>query len=203
MRRSVAASIALLLLVAVPSAAAAQDTRIGLSRDGVTWTGTLASPLFDPDFHWVPGDEQVRTFYVRNESVDPAVLSVEVLGSTSDSLVETGDLTISARGGDGPWHDVSTPGNHTLVSEVGAASGQPRRVDVAVAFDPTSTNPSQVRQLDLDLRVTLRQDGVGGSGSGSLPTTGGPAAVWAVIGLFLIALGIATTRTRQKENHHV
>ncbi len=200
--RAFAGLLALLLLLA-PTAASAQDARIGLSSDGVTWVGSLDAPLFDPGFTWVPGDEQVRSFYVRNQSVDPAVLSVEILGRSSDSLIETGDLAVSARGGDGPWTQTTAPGTHVLVSSVDASTGDPRRIDVQVAFDPASTNVSQVRQLDLDLRVTLRQVGIGDDGSGVLPTTGGPALLWAVTGLFLVALGIVTTRTRQKENPHV
>lgn len=202
MRRTLVV-LASTLLALTPTLASAEDARIGLSRDGVTWSGSLEGPLFDRDFRWVPGDEQEQSFYVRNESVDPAVLAVEVLGRQSDSLIETGDLTISARGGDGPWLDVSVPGTHALVSSVRAESGAPTRVDVRVGFDPASTNQSQVRQLDLDLRVTLRQDGVGPAGAGLLPGTGGPATVWVLIGLLLLALGIVTARSRQKEISHV
>ena len=217
---------AFFLTAATPASAA--DVRLGLSRDGVTFTPTLGQPLFDGAFRWVPGDVQTRTFFVRNQSSDPAELSIDVLAAQVDELIETGDLTVSARSGSDPFTDVSEGGEHRLVTWVPQSAGQVRQVDVKVAFDPTSTNQSQTRSLDLDLRVLLRQTGAGptptpepptepdgdsavspsdaanGASDGILPNTGAPAFWTAFAGMaFVIAGLIVALSRREEEDSHV
>lgn len=49
----------------------------------------------------------------------------DIRGTTVDSLMETGDLTITVRSASGTWDDVSWPGAHRLVSgaDLGAGRG--------------------------------------------------------------------------------
>lgn len=196
----------LLSAVTIAGPAHASD-EIGLSLDGVTFSSSLSEPLFDPDFRWVPGDEQTRTFYVRNQSRDGADLAVDVLGNKVDSLLGTGDLTIRARGNLGTWHDLDDPGTHRLVDSVGLEASDVARVDVAVSFAGGSSNQSQLRRLELDFRIGLGQDIAeldGGDGGGLLPATGGPALAVLVTGLALVGAGLTVaSRRREKEEHHV
>ncbi|EFQ83860.1 LPXTG-motif cell wall anchor domain protein [Aeromicrobium marinum DSM 15272] len=206
MIRSTTTVVLALVLALLVSSPAAADPRIGLSNDGVTFGQGLAQPLYDPEVRWVPGDTRGSSFFVRNQAGEAAFLSIDVLGSEVDSLLETGDLTISARGADGPWRDISTTGTQRLVEDLGISSGQVTRVDVEVSFAPESVNQSQTKQLELDFRVRLTQDpnGVVDIDDGVLPGTGGAPLPALIIGLALLGGGIiATSRRRQEENDHV
>jgi len=203
--RTVVGLVVLVVMMLASACPAAADDRIDLSRDGVTWSESLDAPLFDSGTRWVPGDVRSARFYVRNEADQDADLSIDVLGTTVDSLLRTGDLTVSARGGGGPWRDVTTPGRHRLVSTTDIESGETSEVDVTVAFAPASANGSQARTLDLDLLVRLTQDpsDLAPDGRSLLPTTGGPAAWVLITGLALLGAGIlAASRRRDKEDHH-
>jgi hypothetical protein len=141
-----------------------------------------------------------------------------VLGSAVDALMETGDLHVQVRAGDGPWHDTNQVGRQSLVSSMKVAPGQQMKVTVAVAFAPTSTNKSEAKSLDLrfDVHLTQAVPGDGGNGSdhsddhsdnasdnhSGLPGTGG-AAWWALpVGMALAGGGAALTRGmgRGREN---
>lgn len=204
MRRLAQGVLLMAALVAVTAGPAGADPEIGLSRDGTSWASSLGAPLFDSGIRWVPGDSRVASFFVRNESADPAELSVDVLGSRIDSLLDTGDVTISAQGGSGGWREISTAGTHQLVSDVAARSGAAARVSVKVDFDPASTNMSMRRDLDLRFRVRLIQAAVAvDDDNGLLPGTGAPALWPAFIGLALLAGGLSLTSRRRERNHHV
>lgn len=170
--RTAVGALALTMIVLTASPAHA-DGELSLSRDGVTWVNDLTGPLFDPSIRWVPGDRRQETFLVRNDSLDTGDLTVDVLGSSVDSLMETRDLVVSASGGGGQWTEVDGQGSRRLVTRVLPASGV-QAIEVQVALDPASTNISQSKALDLQLRVTLTErDPAAGSGSGGTPDAGG------------------------------
>lgn len=210
MRLAVAASTVALW----PVAAHAAD-ELGLSNDGATWASSLPAPLFDSNFHWVPGDRQERTFWVRNMSHDEAVLDVAVLGTTVDSLMDTGDLDVEVRAGNGPWTSTDQVGRHQLVSSMPVAAGQREKVTVAVDLDAASTNQSQVKKLALSFEVRLtqdtadrggRHDGDEGSGhhgdrdrDGDLPGTGGQPWWILPLGAVLTGGGMFVARSIREE----
>lgn len=204
--------LALALLLLSATAAPAAESRLGLSRDGVTWVSSIEQPLFDPEFRWVPGDREVASFFVRNQSGEPAQMAVDVLGSRVDSLLRTGDVAVAARADGGPWRDVSGTGRQRLLAFEPTSAGETRRVDVRVSFDPASSNQSQVLRWALDLRVLLRQssDGTAGSGGGAspdggglLPNTGAPAfwSLFAGLALAISGLIVALRRRQESESH--
>lgn len=204
--RRISTQIAVALLVVLasmtPSAASPQ---IGLSRDGITFAPSLDAPLFDPVLRWVPGDMRIESFYVRNLAVDDGDLSIDIIES-SDSMLETGGLMVSARGGDAIWRDVTAPGTHRIVSAADLATGRTAKVDVRVALLPDAANPTQVRRLGLDVRVLLSQDVDRSTpdDSGLLPDTGAPASWSLIAGLALVAGGTVLVQARRKkENSHV
>jgi hypothetical protein len=199
-----------------PAQATAAD-ELGLSNDGITWSASLPSPLFDSHFLWVPGDRQQRTFWLRNQSSDNAVLDVTVLGSTVDSLMESGDLTVEMRAGTGPWHSTRQVGAHKLISSMDVAPGQQEKVTVAVDFDLASPNHSQIKKYNLNVEVRLtqdthrgnadgHQDGDGsdgrGHGDGDLPGTGGPPWWVLPVGTGLTGGGIGLVVGARKERTH-
>jgi len=195
---------------------------LGLSNDGVTWAASLPSPLFDSSFRWVPGDGQQRSFWVRNQSSDQAVLDVTVLGSSVDSLMETGDLEVKVRAGSGAWHSTRQVGRHKLISSMDVAAGQQEKITVAVDFDFASTNVSQVKKFNLAFEIRLTQDTSGNNGgkhhgdrdgngsnghhhkekNGDLPGTGGLPWWVLPLGTVLTGGGIALVTGARKERTH-
>jgi hypothetical protein len=201
-----------MMLTAAPAQAA---NELGLSRDGITWAPELADPLFDSSVIWVPGDVRSESFFVRNQTQLDGRLSIDILGTSIHTLLDTGDLDIDAQGAGGAWVSVSTPGTHRLLSEGSVPAGSARKVVVTVHFDPASTNESQLKSLELAFRVRLVQDltadgsdgsdGSGGSGdsddgSSMLPGTGAPPMWWGIAGFAALGVGVvATRRARPRE----
>lgn len=210
---------AALLGLGLPAASAAGE--LGLSPDGVTWGDTLPGPLFDPSFRWVPGDSETASFWVRNQSTDDGVLYVTMLTGPVETLIDTGDLTVSAKVDAGAYVGADTAGEHRLVNQVAVAPGEKRKVTVKVDFDPSSSNVSENQQLDLNFRVSLVQDvtavqppdnggngngtgnGNGNGNGGDLPGTGSTVEPWMLlVGASLVGAGfglIGAARRRVRE----
>ena len=211
MFRTISIAAAAILLTAAPALAADE---IGLSSDGVSWGSGLSQPLFDAAFRWVPGDRETASFWVRNESDDSALLDIAILGSSIDSLMETGDLSVTVATATGGGRTTTTTGTHELISSRTVRPGEIERIDVTVALDSAATNESQVKALDLRFEVRLTQDAAGSDDSdddgddsddsgddrdsnGILPGTGGPMG-WplsaGLLGLWVGWLLVAMSR---------
>lgn len=196
-------------LVAAGATAARAADELGLSIDGVSWSSSLSQPLFDSSQLWVPGDSATARFYVRNQGGTPADLTIDILGSATSALLDTGDLHVTAVGGGGSWVTVSEAGEHRLLTRPDLADGQAAPIDVTVALDADSTNASQLRSAELDFRITLAEvvgtgtDGGSsddGSDGSSLPGTGSAASRWIVTaGAMLLGLGLALVSRRRSE----
>lgn len=129
---------------------------ISFSHTGSSWAESLQHPLFDPSVRWVPGDVRTATFYVRNDTQASAHMDVDILASSVDELIVTGDLRIEIRIAGGRWFPTTTAGTQRLASRV-AAPGDSHRVDVRVEFLSEATNQSQQLPLELELRVRLTE----------------------------------------------
>ncbi|KRC48991.1 MULTISPECIES: LPXTG cell wall anchor domain-containing protein [unclassified Nocardioides] len=213
-----AIAAAVVTLVAAPAHA---DDEIGLSRDGVTWSTELTAPLFDPDFRFVPGDQEVRSFRVRNDGPSAGVLTVDVIASDPDLLLADDDFTLEARIGNGPWLSVGA-GTTRAVTELKVAEGAQTRVSVRATFDWDSTR--QVQSVPFRVHLNLAEDGdVGGVDNGNgdgdggdgdvggeddaLPSTGAavaPGLLWLAAGLIGSGLALLRRRDRREEaSNHV
>ncbi|MFT4188474.1 MAG: hypothetical protein QM621_07805 [Aeromicrobium sp.] len=214
MRRSFAL-FALLLLVSSPARAAEE---IGVSRDGVTWSQTLPTPLFDPSVRWVPGDVRTSTFYVRNDGSSAAYLTVAARGADDDRLLADDDIALRARVAGGDWTPLENGASGIALTEQSIARGEVAEIDVEAAFAWESANQSQTKQLALrfDVRLTAAEASDGGgvdpdegdpddSGlvAGLLPRTGAGVTLWsALTGLVLLLVGSRLTRRRAEEVGH-
>ena len=191
--------VALPCSVAFSTPAAATEGALDVSQDGVTWVDSITDPLFDSDVRWIPGESRTGSFFIRHRGGTPGHLVVDVIGSASGGLLDSGDLHVSARGGGGTWREISTAGTHRLLTVPDLPSGAIEKIVVTVAFDQRSTNATQQSAAHLLFRVTLTEssatDGPGeehdGGGNGPLPDTGAPDAWWlAVTAAVLIATGL-------------
>lgn len=208
-------------VVALGVAPAHADDEIGLSRDGVTWSEQLAAPLFAPDFRFVPGDVEQRTFQVRNDGPSDGVLTVDVVAEDPDALLAADDFVIEARVGAGPWVPVET-GTTRAATELKVAEDARTTVAVRAAYAWEATG--QLVGVPFRLQLTLSEDGevggvdeggddggdggsggaVGGvddsaGGDGILPDTGSPfgiGLIWLAAGL--VGTGIALLRPARR-----
>lgn len=213
MRRLLAAlaTAAALLASTVATAAAADEAQVSL--DGRHWTGRISTPLFDPAFRWVPGDDDVKTFFVRNDGPSTARVTVEVDTGDPDHWIREDGLALSARVDGGAWASLRNGGQVGELVEDALRQGRQARVDVRVDFPATATDASERDRLPFSFRVTLVQAGpVGdaGQGAGGLGGLGGGLAdtgttlrmwlVWLAAGL--ISSGLALLAGRRRESSH-
>lgn len=193
---------AVLALTASPAVA---DPEVGLSSDGVTFTETLTTPLFDTSLRWVPGDDRTATFYVRNQGPTGALMTITARSADTDELLANGDMVIRARADGGPWVELQNAVPSDQVLTDGIARGEVVDVDVNVVFDFASPNESQLDVLRARFDIGLRQDpnapGVDGDadagqeGSG-LADTGGPASWTLLLAFVLLGTGVALAHSR-------
>ncbi len=176
LRRSLVIVLAA-LAVLMPSMASAAD-EMGLSRDGVTYAPTLEGTLFDDGMTWVPGDTETATFFVRNQGKAAAQLTIDLLGASMTALLDSGDLTVTASAG-GQTGTLASAAEQRLLTVQGIVDQQVVPVTITIAFDPASTNDTQLLASDVGFRVNLQQTGPldGGSGSndggvGQVPDSG-------------------------------
>jgi hypothetical protein len=151
-----ALALSLGALAAAPASAATVD-EVGLSSDGVTWQRSLEAPLFAEPRLWVPGDAEVRTFWLRNQAGDAGALSLAVESSDPHGLLPSDDILIEARVNGEAWVAMADPQARepqTLLDDR-LTPGDVVRVDVRVTALWDAPNRSQRTVLPLDLRVTL------------------------------------------------
>ena len=192
----------LVVYASVSSTPAVAADEIGLSNDGVRWGSTLSDPIFDPNFRWVPGDDEIASFYVRNQGPTGAAMTIEARSADTDKLLSNDDIALSARVDGGSWVELKNGVASKRLTSRSITRGDVVRVDVNAVFDAQSTNRSQVKELALNFRVTLQdwRAANGGSGegdsdsegrgdTGSLPAAGAQVTAWsvaAVLGLVLL-----------------
>ncbi len=219
MKRCLMTFCAVLIALVTYAAPATAAGELGVSQDGTTWAPTFSGPLFDNAIHWVPGDSRTATFFIRNQSTDTAGLAITMLGDHVGSLMDSGDITVSATGGGGVSVPTSDLGDQLLLIASDINGGEVVPIHVTVDFNENSPNDTQLLSTDLKFKVTLTQssetnpdnpgdgngtngDGNGTNGSSSpLPDTGAGQLTWIVaLGSILLGTGVAiVSRHRNNE----
>lgn len=214
MNRHLGRLVGMTLIFASTSASPAVAAgELGLSLDGTHWSSSITTPLFDPSFRWVPGDLESGAFFVRNQGGSTGDLTVDILGATVDGLIESGDLRVTAKGGGGDWSTISAGGTHRLLTAPNITEGSASKIKVNVAFDPASSNPTQLLASELTFRVALSESAPRGdlddAGTG-LPDTGAPNVLFfAVLSALLLGTGLGLVSPKNElsesteEAHHV
>lgn len=205
--KTVALLLAATVVFLTGGSASAQPGPIGLSVDGTHWSTTLAHPLFNSSYRWVPGDTQLATLYVRNQSGRSAVMSVALVsGALRDAILSQDFVVYTSIDGrkSTPAHP---PGSQMVVALGPSAVGSVHRVKILVSMSRSSTNQAQTRRFDLNVRVSLSQEptSLGGGfhpGTPRLPDTGSPVTptLLAAIALFLIT-GFGLMRYSRRTTH--
>lgn len=200
---------AVVMTVGATAAPAHAEGEVGLSNDGSTWGSTLATPLFEPDFVWVPGDVEERSFLVRNDGPTAALLTVDVGAADPDELLAEDDFLVQARVGDGRWVEIEPGDTRLHQGELPVAEGATTTVTLRGTFRPESTRQNGV--IPLRAEVTLVEDSetggvedgtgdgnIGGLDDDSLPDTGSSvASVLLWVAATLIGAGLALVLPRR------
>jgi len=208
---SMALSTALLMAAVVGAAPAHADDQVGLSPDGVVWYDALHRALFASDRRWVPGDAETASFYVRNEGMSAAQLTIKVRSADGAGLLAANDIEITTRTAGGEWHEVENGIASVPLTDHAIEQGGEVRVDVKVRFVWLAPNGTMLKRLPLDFEVRLVEagppDGDNGSDgpTGLLPDTGSAVSLLLVwLGAILlgsgIALVVAARRRRAEES---
>lgn len=155
------AAAAVVGLTAAPAAAAQE---IGLSRDGVTFAEQLPGPIFEPSTLWVPGDERSATFFVRNQGVSAADLTILVTEGDDGGLISSGDADLSAVA---PGSVEQTPASEAadgVVLERRLAKGESVPVTLTLSYDEAADNETQDLMDGIGVNVRLAGDETAGGG---------------------------------------
>lgn len=215
MRRLATLATTAVLAVGAAAAPAYADGEIGLSEDGVTWSTSLVDPMFEPDFRFMPGDVEERSFQVRNDGPSAGVLTVDVLATDPDALLANDDFLVEAQVGAGPWVNVE-PGTTRAATELKIAQDARTDVRIRATFVVESTSEDEV--IPFSVRLRMSEDGdvggvdegdggggggdVGGVDNGLLPDTGSPLGlglIWLAAGL--LGAGLALVAPRRRRSH--
>ena len=218
MRRRVAVVAAGALLPLAYAGPAHASDEVLVSNTDSGFAETLAEPLFDPALLWVPGDVRSATFYVRNNSADPAGLSLSVIDRDAGKLLDSGALHVRVSSGGTRWSSDPRFSSGTMRSGTLLAPGVSVPVKVVVAFDRAASNRTQLLSSELRIRVRLAQSehvdlepgtapgDLPGSGSGSdggpLPGTGLSAELAWLFLLGSLSLGTGFALVTRRSHHH-
>ncbi len=159
MSRLLCATVLAMFALTVGSTPAYAADELEVSEDGIVWRDSIDDPLFDTPVHWVPGDDETRQFWIRNNSSSEGSWRMGVDGLDS-GLFQSGDVDIRVKAGGSAWNSLESTGS-PMSGKLPA--GEVMRFDVNVKFDEASTNPSQNEVLPLAFNFEV-SEAIGSAG---------------------------------------
>ena len=186
-RRYVAAAILVLaalgITTATGTAASAEDPRILVSDDGVTFTPTLTSALFDDLGMLIPRESIESSLWVQNTATVDGSLRLRVNDLASASDVFTRSVTLTAMSGNKTWASTldELAACDSVIPTLSIPAGEIVRVDLVLAMADVDGLTAQDNSANLAFVVDMRdaQDAfpaqpcaLSGNGDGALPADG-------------------------------
>ena len=145
-----------LALVALPAAAA--DSEVEYSTDGVVWSASPPPAVFPASWQPVPGSTTTATLYVRAARPGTTVVGVYAGAPASSDPQLLAATTLA--GATGPATALDGLGACTAVADQAVlAEGEVLAVPITIAFSPALTD-GRGASLALDLLVDLSDTGV-------------------------------------------
>lgn len=155
-----AGAFAAMSLAAAPAAYADADY-LQISHEGSSFSGSARQPIFPAGLHLVPGSSQPAALWVRNNSAEPAYLSLAVAGRGIGPEL-AGYLEFRSRIGAGA-ESAALPGSaacNDLGTPVLLEAGAVRRVDLSTGLVPETPNSAMDQHGAFDVLLLL--DAAGG-----------------------------------------
>lgn len=137
------------------ASAARQWSPLVVSHDGQRWSQSLSRALFG-DVALVPGDREVRSFYVKNQGPSHAYLRVSIVMQDPQRWAATKHLRMAV-GIDGKWRRVTSTGQRTHRLRI--PQGGVQRVQVRFRSPADGGNWGRLRTLDFDVKLRLTHRG--------------------------------------------
>ena len=224
-RRYVAAAILVLvalgLTTATGTAASAEDPRILVSGDGVTFTPTLTSALFDELGMLIPQESIESSLWVKNTATTDGSLRLRVKELANAPEVFTRNVTLTAMSGNKTWTSTldEFADCDSVIPTLPIPAGETVRVDLVLAMADVDGLTAQDESANLAFAVDMRdaQDAFpaqacaladngdaalpsGGTlpGEGALPRTGADFIPTAALSLGLLFGGLIILLARRR-----
>jgi hypothetical protein len=154
----VAAALAAALLSTSPSAAAPQ--RLLVSNDGSTWSQNLTTPLFGELGPFVPQDDVTDSFYVKNNSNQPARATFRVYKDADLNDFErnlTFTYTVGTTGTEEPVVIGRQNKCKAYVTGPTIKPGESQPINVSLKFVDVAEQVAMVQSANVYMVVTLFQ----------------------------------------------
>jgi hypothetical protein len=156
--------VALAMLVLVLSAPSQADPKKLLVANSATgpFKDNLATPLFKNEGPFVPLDDVTSSFWVKNNSPQPARLTVAVVNRGTTNEFEqalTFDVNIQGTQSTSTVPDPGSPGCHLVTTGPNIGPGSVQKVDVGLAVADLQEQIGMNQAASLDFVVTLSQVG--------------------------------------------
>lgn len=151
----------LVLVLSAPSQAEPKKLLVANSATG-PFQNNLAHPLFDGMGPFVPLDQVSNAFYVKNNSSQPARVTVQVVnrGATNDfEQALTFNVNIRGTQSSGSAPETGSSGCHLVTTGPNIAPGAVQKVDVGLAVADLQQQIGMDQAASLDFVVTLSQVG--------------------------------------------
>ena len=151
----------LVLVLSGPSQADPKKLLVGNSATG-PFQNNLAHSLFDGAGPFVPLDQSTSSFWVKNNTPQPARLSVAVVNRGASNEFEQAlsfDVNIQGTQSSGMVPDPGSPGCQLVTTGPNIGPGAVQKVDVGLAVADLQQQIGQNQAASLDFVVTLSQVG--------------------------------------------
>lgn len=181
MRRIIVGAIGLGLALAAlaPATPAHAAGSIGISKDGVTYGTSFPGTLFDQTWVLVPLDTESESFYIRNDTAEPAFLRITLRDVTYSDPAYGAALTVSATTpaeSGSPRSLTSATPCAILVEGQTVAPGEVVPITAVLALGDLNGAVGQNATADFSVRVELHDTSTGALPAGACSTpTGTPA----------------------------
>ena len=156
-----AALAMLILVVSSPSQADPKKLLVSNSSNG-PFQNNLATPLFQGSGPFVPLDQASNAFYVKNNSPQPARVTVQVVNRDDTNDFEkalTFNINIQGTQSSSSVPDPGNKGCSLVTTGPNIAPGGVQKVDVGVAVADLQQQIGMDQAASLDFVVTLSQVG--------------------------------------------
>jgi hypothetical protein len=157
------AAVSAALLTASPSQADPKKLQVSSTGAAKSWSDNLETPLFEGKGPFVPRDRETATFWLKNNSQQPARATLAVVnrGSLNDfEQALTFDYQVGTTGTTAvPVYVDSKTKCKTYVTGRSIAPGESQQVDVTLNFADAEGQSAQGQQATVDFVLTLNQVG--------------------------------------------
>jgi hypothetical protein len=150
-------------VLAPPSTAANRWSRLVVSSDGKTWSPSLTTAIFESGTVLAPGSRKTRSFYVRNQSQDTALLTVRLsLVGDHNGLLAQEMFRLGVKRHGQHFHRVGPASTGLKLVPITIRPGAVLPVSIRVQLLNKARNKTMDKQMAFTVELRLEQRRKGG-----------------------------------------